>query len=109
MALKVLFKAPMIAANCVNLLKREVEIQCRLNHPNIVHLFGYFHDTKQVYLILEYLPCGELFKCLSKLSGRRVSERVCWSYMCDVSSAVDYMHKRHIIHRDLKVMYVFVC
>jgi hypothetical protein len=39
-ALKVLFKAPMQAANCVNALKREVEIQCRLKHKGIVQLFG---------------------------------------------------------------------
>ena len=39
-ALKVLFKAPMIAAKCVHNLRREVEIQCRLKHPNIVGLFG---------------------------------------------------------------------
>ncbi len=42
-ALKVLFKAPMIAANCLRLLRREVEIQCRLRHPNIAQLFGYAH------------------------------------------------------------------
>lgn len=39
-ALKVLFKQPLIAANCLNMLKRELEIQCRLNHPNIVQLYG---------------------------------------------------------------------
>ena len=39
-ALKVLFKAPMQAANCVCNLRREVEIQSRLKHPNIVNLFG---------------------------------------------------------------------
>lgn len=99
----------MIAANCVNVLKREVEIQCRLQHPNIVHLYGYFHDTKHVYLILEYLPNGELFKSLSKLAGRRVSEDVCWMYMRDVAAAVDYMHQRHVIHRDLKVCLVCSC
>ena len=40
-ALKVLFKAPMQAANCIKLLRREVEIQCRLKHQNIVRLYGY--------------------------------------------------------------------
>ncbi len=39
-ALKVLFKAPLIDSNRVHSLRREVEIQCRLNHPNIVQLFG---------------------------------------------------------------------
>ena len=40
LALKVLFKAPMQAAQCVNALRREVEIQSRIKHPNIVSMFG---------------------------------------------------------------------
>jgi hypothetical protein len=39
-ALKVLFKSPMLAANTVYLLRREIEIQCRLKHPNITQLYG---------------------------------------------------------------------
>lgn len=40
-ALKVLFKIPMQSANCIDSLRREVEIQCRLKHSNIVQLHGY--------------------------------------------------------------------
>ena len=40
-ALKVLFKAPMVAANCVHTLRREVEIQSHVVHPNILRLYGY--------------------------------------------------------------------
>lgn len=39
-ALKVLFKAPMVDSNSVHSLRREVEIQSRLYHKNIVRLFG---------------------------------------------------------------------
>lgn len=39
-ALKVLFKAQMQAAKCVNMLRREVEIQSRIQHNNCVHLAG---------------------------------------------------------------------
>lgn len=39
---------------------------CR--HPNILRLYGYFHDVTRVYLILEYAPRGEVFKELQKLS-----------------------------------------
>ena len=40
-ALKVLFKAPLVSSNFVHSLRREVEIQCRMKHRNIVQLFGY--------------------------------------------------------------------
>jgi hypothetical protein len=100
-AFKVLFKAQMQAANCVNMLRREVEIQSRMKHDSIVPLFGYFHDIKNVYLILEYQQQGELFKHISKLGGS-VDEETCKKYMTDVTSAVSYMHSHFIIHRDLK-------
>jgi hypothetical protein len=53
-ALKVLFKAQMQAAKCVNTLRREVEIQSRLQHPNIVQLTGY--TLLQLYISFE-LDC----------------------------------------------------
>lgn len=40
-ALKVLFKAPLIAADGIKMLKREVEIQGKLDHRNIVKMLGY--------------------------------------------------------------------
>ena len=101
-ALKVLFKAPMVAANCVHNLRREVEIQHRLRHPHIVQLYGYFHDAKNVYLVLEFLPGGELYKQVSKLPGGRVPEAQCAQYILDVAAAVTHMHARHVYHRDIK-------
>jgi len=101
-ALKVLFKAPMVAANCAHNLRREVEIQYRLLHPCIVRLYGYFHDVKNVYLVLEYLPGGELYKHVGKLPGGRVPEALCAQYILDVAAAVAYMHARHVYHRDIK-------
>lgn len=40
-AVKVLFKGPMQAAQRVHIVRREIEIQSRLRHPNILSLFGY--------------------------------------------------------------------
>lgn len=44
-ALKVLFKQSIVQYGVVQQLRREVEIQSRLNHPNILRLVGYFHDA----------------------------------------------------------------
>ena len=42
-------------------LLREIEIWQKPTHPNILRLYGYFHDEKRVYLVMEYAPKGELF------------------------------------------------
>lgn len=63
-ALKVLFKSQLVKNNVQHQLRREIEIQAHLQHPNILRLFGYFYDETRVYLILEFAPQGELYKKL---------------------------------------------
>jgi aurora kinase len=65
-ALKVLFKSQLQQSQVEHQLRREVEIQSHLRHPNILRLYGYFYDQKRVYLILEYAARGELYKDLQK-------------------------------------------
>lgn len=39
----------------------EIKLQTYMNHPNILKIYGFFHDQKNIYLILEY--CSQcLFK-----------------------------------------------
>lgn len=57
-ALKVLFKKDIKEFNNEHQVRREVEIQTHLRHPNILRMYGYFHDESRVYLILEYAPKG---------------------------------------------------
>lgn len=35
-------------------------------HPNILRLYGYFHDSKRIFLVLEFAAQGELYRQLSK-------------------------------------------
>jgi aurora kinase len=73
-ALKILFKKEIESAKIERQLRREVEIQSRLRHPNILRLYGYFYDAKRVYLILEYAAGGELYKTLRE--ANKFSEKV---------------------------------
>lgn len=41
---------------------REIKIHSQLDHPNIIKLYGVFHDDENVYMILEWSPDGELYK-----------------------------------------------
>ena len=43
-ALQVLFKSQLQQSNAEHQLRREVEIQSHLRHPNILRLYGYFYD-----------------------------------------------------------------
>jgi aurora kinase len=63
-ALKVLYKAELERSRVERQLRREIEIQAHLRHPNVLRLYGWFYDDKRVYLILEFAAKGELYKHL---------------------------------------------
>ncbi|GAU25136.1 hypothetical protein TSUD_363060 [Trifolium subterraneum] len=65
-ALKVIFKEQLEKYEIHHHLRREMEIQISLNHPNILRLYGWFDDAERVFLILEYAHNGELYKELRK-------------------------------------------
>jgi len=99
-ALKVIFKQQLTKAGVEHQLRREIEIQAHLRHPNILRLYGYFYDQTRIYLILEYAAKGELYKELQKHG--RFDEKRSAKYIDSLAKALQYCHKKHVIHRDIK-------
>ncbi|XP_028853944.1 aurora kinase A [Denticeps clupeoides] len=100
LALKVLFKKQLEKAGVEHQLRREVEIQSHLRHPNILRLYGYFHDSARVYLILEFAPKGELYGELQRC-GTFDDQRSA-TYIMELADALHYCHSKKVIHRDIK-------
>jgi aurora kinase A len=99
-ALKVLFKKQIAIQGIEHQVRREIEIQSHLRHPNILRMYGFFHDEQRIYLILEYAAGGTLFNAL-KAEGR-FDEKKSAKYIKSLISALIYLHGRDVIHRDIK-------
>ncbi|CAH9145814.1 unnamed protein product [Cuscuta epithymum] len=99
-ALKVIFKEQIEKYRLHHQLRREMEIQSSLRHPNILRLYGWFHDDERIFLILEYAHGGELYKELRK-SGT-FSEEQAATYVVSLAQALAYCHEKNVIHRDIK-------
>ncbi|KAE9556556.1 hypothetical protein FO519_000250 [Halicephalobus sp. NKZ332] len=81
-------------------IRREVQIQHHLRHPNILRLYGYFYDHKKVYLVLEYANNGTLYELLKSLTT--FPDHRCCYIIQKLAEALAYMHERSVIHRDIK-------
>ncbi|EMG50149.1 Spindle assembly checkpoint kinase [Candida maltosa Xu316] len=99
-ALKVMSKDELIKERLEKNFKREVEIQSNLYHKNITRLYSWFHDVKNIYLVLEFSIGGELYKVLEV--SKRFNDSVASYYIYQVTQALIYLHSKNIIHRDLK-------
>jgi aurora kinase, other len=99
-AIKVLQKSQLLKAGVEHQLRREIEIQSHLRHRHILRMYGYFYDSKRIYLILEYSPGGELYKRLQQKG--HFSDKTAAKYISDLATALDYCHTKHVIHRDIK-------
>lgn len=99
-ALKVLSKEQLKENNLQHQLRREIEIQSHLHHPNILKLYGHFYDDTRVYLVLEYAPRGELSKKLR--DARQFDEPTSATYTKQIIKALEVCHSRNVIHRDIK-------
>ena len=79
--------------------KSERSILGAVKQPFIVDLMYAFQTDGKLYLILEFLPGGELFMCL-KHEGVLAVDAACF-YIAEIILALQHLHSLAIIYRDL--------
>ncbi len=82
------------------LLKREIHIQRKLRHQNILSLVDVFEDEQHIYLVLEYCAGGSLFDYVQTKKG--LSEKESFVFFLQACLAVETLHRSRIVHRDIK-------
>ena len=100
LALKCLYKSEIVQSRVEKQIRREIEIQQNLRHPHVLRLYGYFHDEKRIFLMLEFAGKGELYKQLTKYGC--FTEKRSSRYIDQMADALMYLHAKHVIHRDIK-------
>ena len=99
-AMKVLRKERIMGQNLLRYAIAERNVLSLSNHPFIVKLNFAFQTSSKLFLILEYCSNGDLAKHL--LFEKRFSEERAKFYICEVLLALENLHQRDIIFRDLK-------
>ena len=99
-AMKVLKKEAVIRRNQVTHTKTETHILKQIRHPFLTRMHFAFQSEGKLYMVLNYLPGGELFYRL-KREGRFSVERV-RLYAAEIGLGLGHLHSLDMIYRDLK-------
>eukprot|EP01124_Arcella_intermedia_P015955 TRINITY_DN224_c0_g1_i3.p1 TRINITY_DN224_c0_g1~~TRINITY_DN224_c0_g1_i3.p1 ORF type:complete len:340 (+),score=91.13 TRINITY_DN224_c0_g1_i3:37-1056(+) len=88
------------AKNKPEMLKNEVQILKKMEHPYIIKLYDIFETDTTLYLVMELVTGGELFDRI--VEREQYSEENAKQVMKQLFSAIEYFHSLDIVHRDLK-------
>ena len=101
-ALKAMKKSTLAQKNISSAAIQEKHILSLLRHPSLVTLRYAFQSPSKLYLVMDYVAGGELFGRLDGCAGRRMLEREVVFYTAEIVLALEWLHERGIIYRDLK-------
>ena len=104
LALKILQKEAIKVTRQEKNIMNERFLTGKLRHPFILHLYGTFQDVNCLYMLLEIVMGGELFRLLhgDGTSENRLSVVDTAFYTANVVSVYEYIHADDIVYRDLK-------
>ncbi|CAM9229310.1 unnamed protein product [Ectocarpus sp. 13 AM-2016] len=99
-AMKSMLKEHMILKNQVTHVKAERDVMAEADDPWIVKLMYSFQDDVNLYMVMEFLPGGDLMGLLMKYDT--FGEDATRVYMAETAMAIARVHELGYIHRDLK-------
>jgi protein kinase A len=115
-AIKVLSKSKVVRLKQVEHTNNERQMLESVQHPFIINLWGTFQDTANLYMVMDFVPGGELFTLLRRSNvglqqihysssnprAQRFPDPVAKFYAAEVALALNHLHSQDIIYRDLK-------
>lgn len=88
-------------------IQREINIPPMIQHPNIIKIKDHFETPNNSYIIYDFM---EKSICLHNLNFKficynnkfRKSLNYIVNILCQICNAIEYMHSKDIVHRDIK-------
>ena len=99
-AVKILNKGKIKHMEMAEKVRREINILKMCTHPHIIRLYEVVDTPSDIFVIMEYVPGGELFDYI--VSRGRLPPDEARRFFHQIISGIEYCHHHRIVHRDLK-------
>ena len=88
----------------------EINILSNLNHPNLIKFYYSFANEEGIYIIMEFCEYGDLYSLLQSVKKKKVyvNEDIIWDVAMQTLLGLEYLHSKQIIHRDIKLLNLFM-
>jgi NIMA (never in mitosis gene a)-related kinase len=89
---------------------KEVDLLKKVSHPHIIKYFDSLIQNRMLFILMEYAAGGDLQQKLNryKVSRRHIEEGQIWLWAYEIALGLKHLHKRKILHRDIKCMNIFL-
>ncbi|XP_060766448.1 serine/threonine-protein kinase Nek4 isoform X3 [Neoarius graeffei] len=89
--------------------EQEAQLLSQLKHPNIVTYRESWEGADyQLYIVMRFCEGGDLYHRLKQQKGELLPERQVVEWFVQIAMALQYLHEKHILHRDLKTQNIFL-
>ncbi|NXN94713.1 NEK4 kinase, partial [Rhinopomastus cyanomelas] len=89
--------------------EQEAQLLSQLKHPNIVtYRESWQGEDGLLYIVMGFCEGGDLYHKLKEQKGRLLPESQVVEWFVQIAMALQYLHEKHILHRDLKTQNVFL-
>ncbi|XP_058229686.1 serine/threonine-protein kinase Nek4 isoform X2 [Hemibagrus wyckioides] len=89
--------------------EQEAQLLSQLKHPNIVtYRESWEGEDYQLYIVMGFCEGGDLYHRLKQQKGELLPEKQVVEWFVQIAMALQYLHEKHILHRDLKTQNIFL-
>lgn len=91
----------------VRRFEREAQVMAKLDHPHVVTLLAFARQDGLPFIVMRHLKGANLRAVINE-NGGRLSWKQLGPLMRQLCDALDYIHSRGVVHRDLKLSNIFL-
>ena len=91
------------------MLQRETKKSQMLAHPNIVNVYDFDRDGRNIFMVMEMLEGKSLYQYIQEIARRGgIPFDKAWPIIEGMALALGYAHKKNIVHSDFKPGNIFI-